>query len=293
VSSQLPPAASAAAKPATSSSASSTGGWHATLSLGYQRRGGRTVLAERHRHGPLTVQRSFYPEGAVCHNYLLHPPGGVVGGDRLDISVNVAPGAHALITTPGATKLYRSAGPLAMLQQTLRVQPQATLEWLPQENILFPGANVALQTRVELQPGSRFIGWEMHCLGRPVINERFDSGHALLGLALLRAQRPLLLERLRVHGQQGLNGPAGLRGHPISATLLATPANKADLALCQQLLAAQPDSNIAATLIDDLLIVRHLGNDSAHAAKLLRQLWEILRQPLLGIAPCRPRIWAT
>lgn len=280
------------AKPTESDTDPANAGWQARLSLGYQRRGDKTVLAERQRHGPLSIQRSFYPEPNICHNYLLHPPGGIVGGDRLDIQVDVGCAAHALITTPGAAKLYRSAGPLARVQQTLTVQPGATLEWLPQENILFPGANVGLQTRINLHADSRFIGWELHCLGRPAINERFAHGHALLGLQLYRQQQPLLLECLRVNGDN-LDGPAGLRGQPIIATLLATPAKPEHLARCRTALQAQADSGFVATLIDDLLILRYLGDDSAHAANTLRSLWELLRQPLLGVAPCRPRIWAT
>jgi len=285
--SKLPPTTHAAARTKLPD------GWQARLTLGYQRRGERTVLANRRRHGPLAVQRSFYPEGAVCHNYLLHPPGGVVGGDRLDIEVDVGSGAHTLITTPGAAKLYRSAGPLAHVQQTLTLQSGATLEWLPQENILFPGANVTLQTRIDLQPDSHFIGWELHCLGRPVINELFEHGHASLGLSLYRDGRPLLLERLRINQRSDLDGPAGLRSHPVSATLLATPANRQQLALCQDYLRPLEDSGFSATLIDDLLILRHLGDDNARAATVLRALWELLRQPLLGVAACRPRIWAT
>jgi urease accessory protein len=182
---------------------------------------------------------------------------------------------------------------LARIQQTLSLQAGATLEWLPQENILFPGANVALQTRIELQADSRFIGWELHCLGRPVIGERFEHGQATLGLELYRDQRPLVLERLRVHGSGALDGPAGLRGQPIIAPLLATPANSEHLALCREYLQAQSDSGFVATLIDDVLILRHLGDNSTRAAGTLRALWAMLRQPLLGLAACPPRIWAT
>lgn len=268
-------------------------GWQARLSLGYQHRGNRTVLAERHRQGPLAIQRSFHPEGPVCHNYLLHPPGGIVGGDQLQIGVDVSPRAHALITAPGAAKIYRSAGPIAGIKQTLRLAPGATLEWLPQENILFPGARVELQTRIELSPGSRFIGWEVHCLGRPVIGEAFNEGHALLGLELYRDQRPLLVERLRVAGEQSLNGAAGLRGHPITATLIATPATREHLSLALDHLQTEHDTLCAATLVDDVLLIRHLGNDAAVATRQLRELWALLRKPLLGVGPCPPRIWAT
>jgi urease accessory protein len=133
-------------------------GWLARLNVGFEHRDGRTVLATKEHSGPLTVQRPFYPEGEVCHLYLLHPPGGIVGGDRLEIRLQVATGAHALVTTPGAAKFYRSAGALATQRQSLRVADGGLLEWLPQENILFPGAIMRIETDIALVGDGRFSG---------------------------------------------------------------------------------------------------------------------------------------
>jgi len=144
-----------------------TTGWQACLELGFEKRGLRTVAAQRRHYGPLAVQRPFYPEGDVCHLYLLHPPGGVVGGDTLDIRVRAGTGARALVTTPGATKFYRSAGATAAVTQTLQVDAGAVLEWLPQEAILFQGAVARQQTCIELAAGACFAGWDILCLGRP------------------------------------------------------------------------------------------------------------------------------
>ena len=188
-------------------------GWHASLHLGFEPRGGRTVLATRRQRGPLAVQRAFYPEGDICHLYLLHPPGGVVGGDRLDIDVGVADGAHALITTPGASKFYRSAGPEARQHQRLTVGDGGTLEWFPQENILFPGANLRTGTDIDLSGNARFLGWEILSLGRPVISERFEHGSADLGLRVQRDGQPILIDRLRLGSKPDLDGLSGLRGY--------------------------------------------------------------------------------
>ncbi|MDO8773059.1 MAG: urease accessory protein UreD, partial [Burkholderiaceae bacterium] len=105
--------------------------WLARLQLDYALEAGRSVV--RHRHdGPLRILQSLYPEGdAVCHNVLVHPPGGLVGGDTLDITAAVAPGAHALVTTPGATRFYKSAGELALQRTHLTLADGARLEWLP------------------------------------------------------------------------------------------------------------------------------------------------------------------
>lgn len=112
-------------------------GWLADIALRYELKRGKTCLTEKRHLGPLMVQRPFYPEQGVAHTYLLHPPGGVVGGDTLSININVQPYAHALLTTPGATKFYRSAGGTASQTQTLTVAQEGFLEWLPQENIFF------------------------------------------------------------------------------------------------------------------------------------------------------------
>ena len=105
--------------------------WHASLELDYTLSAARTVAHHRHK-GPLRILQSLYPEGdAVCHNVLVHPPGGLVGGDTLDIQTTVATGAHALVTTPGATRFYRSLGELALQRAHVTLAAGARLEWLP------------------------------------------------------------------------------------------------------------------------------------------------------------------
>ena len=251
------------------------------------------MLASRKQRGPLVVQRPFHPEGPVCHTYLLHPPGGVVGGDRLEIEVEVAPGAHALITTPGATKFYRSAGAVAHQSQRLNVAAGGALEWLPQENIFFPGADASVESRVELEAGARFIGWEILCLGRPTVEERFDHGSARLGLQVWRDGRPLLLERLRVEGADALNRPAGLRGRPVSATLAITPADTAMLEAARAALPEAVEGEVGATVVDGLLLVRFLGEQAEEARRCFIPVWRAVRPMLLGREACPPRIWAT
>ena len=221
------------------------------------------------------MQRPFHPEGATCHVYLLHPPGGVVGGDRLDIDVAVRYDAAALVTTPGATKFYRSAGPLAQQIQTLAVEENASLEWFPQENIFFPGANIAVQTRVDLHASSRLIGWELQCLGRPVIGEAFNEGRVDLQLALYRDGHPLLLERLRIRQASDLTGAAKLRGKPVVGSFFATGADRRLLA---QVRAHLPRDRFAATLIDDLLLLRYLGSSTEQARDTFIRVWRAIRE---------------
>ncbi len=228
--------------------------WQARLRLHFEAGPDRTILARREQRGPLAVQRPFYPEGGPCHVYVLHPPGGLVGGDRLEIAVRVGDGAQALITTPGAAKVYRSLGPTAEQTQRLQVAAGGALEWLPQENILFPGAQARLRTELDLEPGAAFIGWEVQCLGRPAIGERFQTGRADLGFYIRRARVPLLLDRLRLADGRGLDGASGLRGYPVTGTLVACPAGPDDLEAVRAGTDAclDPDLPWGATLLGDL-----------------------------------------
>lgn len=276
----------------------SISGWKARLELGYVKRPEKTVLAYRSRRGPLAVQRAFYPEGPACHSYLLHPPGGVVGGDELLIDVSVGTGAQALLTTPGATKFYRSLGQKAIQTQRFTIAKGGCLEWLPQETIFFPGANARLSTCIQLSPQSRYIGWEVHCLGRPTNNEIFDSGQLLFSTELTRDGKALYKERLPIKTIADLNSFAGLNGYPVTATLIALPAPDAVLPLahqhCQAFMSSnQGESFAAPTLLNDVLVVRYLGKSTEQAHKLFRNIWLSIRPLVNGLEAVPPRIWST
>jgi len=266
-------------------------GWRARLRLQLAVAGGRTVLAGRQHEGPLVVQRPFHPEGPVCHLYLVHPPGGVAGGDHLSLEVDAAPGTQSLVTTPAATKLYRSFGArVSRIEQQLVVD-DALLEWLPQETIVFRGARTRLATRVQLAGRARFIGWEILCLGRPASAETFETGSIAQDFELWHEGRPLLLDRLRLQGADAALGAAwGLAGEPVLGTLLAFPADAAMLALARS---HATGPGVAATLVDGVLLVRARGAQGESVRKALEQLWRALRPGLSGRAAIAPRIWAT
>jgi urease accessory protein len=267
-------------------------GWQAELTLGFSRRGDKTVLSSRRQRGPLAVQRPFYPEGEVCHAYVLHPPGGVVGGDALHLHFTVEPAAHALLTTPGATKFYRSAGLQAQQHQHFHVT-DGCLEWLPQENIFFPGAKITLRSAIHLDATAQFIGWEIHSLGRPVIGEPFTQGSALFKTALYRDGKPLLLDRLLIDHEQALHTAAGLRGQPVMATLLATPASVATLEAVRPYCQEMASGSAGVTLLNGVLVVRYLGNSTAQAQRLFRHIWQHIRPLVTGRPAVPPRIWNT
>jgi urease accessory protein len=274
-------------------------GWQAALSLAFERRGGRSVLAGNTHRGPLRVQKALYPEGdGVCQTIVLHPPSGIAGGDQLHISASVAQGAHAQLTTPGAGKWYRSGGAEASQRVDLVLGEGATLEWLPQETIAFDGARAHMETRVALAADSRYIGWDILCLGRAAAGERFANGRFDLFYRVDRGSKPIWLERGGFAGNDPmLASPAGWAGHTVCGTLLCTfpELSQKTAALLESLRSIAPNDGAghAITALPDLLVARYLG-DSSEAARLwFAALWAVLRPACCGRPAILPRIWNT
>ena len=268
-------------------------GWLARLDLRYAPRFAKTVIRQRQHLGPLTLQRPFYPEGEVCHSYILHPPGGVVGGDRLHLSVAVEPAAHALITTPASAKFYRSAGATAQQLQQLRVADGGVLEYLPQDTILFDACRVNTVTHIELSAGARFAGWEILCQGRPASGEEFKSGQCRQVYALYRDGVPLVIERTLLQGGSALQHASwGLAGFPVLGTMLVSGATTLLLALAREA-AANETMLFSASLLQDVLVCRYLGRQGIEARECFARVWAAIRPAWIGRQACRPRIWDT
>ena len=266
--------------------------WRAELELEFLRRRGRTVLARRRHEGPFLVQRPFYSSDGCCHVYLIHPPGGVAGGDELQLDALLDEGACVLFTTPAATKFYRALpGRTARVTQRFRLRA-AVLEWLPQENLFFRGAQVRALTRIDLERDARFIGWEINCYGRPACDERFDAGSLRLSFELWRDGRPLLLDAQRHDGAATTReAPWALAGFAASGCLLAYPCTTALLEQLRTGVTA-PD-RVSLSLVDGVLCCRALGHQGEEVRLLLASVWRTLRQELLSLPADPPRIWAT
>ena len=269
-----------------------TPSWHAELELAYARFGDCTRPVKRRHLGPLRVQKHLYAEGPeVCQHIIVHPPGGIAGGDRLNISARVEQDAWAQITSPGAAKWYRAAGP-AYQQLELQVAAGATLEWLPQETIVYSAAQAELTTSIELEGDARLFYWDVVALGRPASGERFDLGHFQAHLDIRRDGRLLWHERQRITGGDGLlDSPIGLDGHPVFATLLVTGEIDAELLeRCRSLGHAVRGD---LTQLPGLLVARCLASEALLASAWLIDLWRLLRPALLGREAQPPRIWNT
>lgn len=273
--------------------------WHASLSIDYQFESDRTVARFAHE-GPLRVLKSLYPQGdAVCHNVLIHPPGGLVGGDTLDIQVKVANGAHGLITTPGATRFYRSLGEPAVQSTLLQLQSGSRLEWLPLETILYNGCLAENRLRFELAPTAELLAWDITALGLAHAHQAFDNGSLrqhmeFPGVWLEHATMDAKDTRL-------LNSALGLAGQRCMATLLfaagsALDRARRDLALdaARSVLQAHELKNLAGVSSPNpqMLVLRVLAPQGELAMDLLKQVWACWRQTLWGMSATPPRIWA-
>lgn len=273
--------------------------WAGHLHLRYEHRDGRTVARDRH-DGPLRVLQSLHPEGAgICHQVMVHPPGGLVGGDSLHIDVEVEPGAHALLTTPGATRFYRSTGEPASQHARLRLRDSARLEWLPLETIVYPGAQGRNALSIEMAPGSRLIGWDLLALGLPASGQPFDRGCFEQSLAL----QGVWLERGRIAASDTrlLDSPVGWDGQRVLATLFALagegqPERHVD-ALLEAARAVVSGSPLAVRAGVTALpagrggVLRVLAPRVEPAMHLLQAVWGTWRADWMGAAPMTPRIW--
>lgn len=273
--------------------------WHASLQLDYTLEGTRTVA--RHGHnGPLRILQSLYPEGdAVCHNVLAHPPGGLVGGDTLDITATVGPGAHGLVTTPGATRFYRSTGERALQRTHLTLAEGARLEWLPLEALCYNACNAENHLTLNLAPGAECMGWDVTALGLPHAGQPFETGRFVQHI-----EAPgRWLERgvINATDHRLLESPQGLAGHRCMASLffvVGTPLERARRDTALDAARAVMDAHAlkatagATSPNGQVVVVRALAPQVEPAMQLLRQVRAAWRAALWQLCAEPPRIWS-
>ena len=274
--------------------------WPGRLHLHYRRDGDRTVAVDRHE-GPMRVLQPLYPEApVVCHHVLVHPPGGIVGGDTLRIEAHLDARTHAVVTTPGAARFYRSAGALAEQSVAIDVADGARLEWLPLETIAYSGCLARNHVQFTLQGTAQMIGWDVLALGLPA------AGHAYLnGTMEQHLEWPgAWLERGRIDAgdKRLLDSPLGLAGHRTLATMwfasgsaLAPTLSTSLLDMARELAQASPlAASCGATALDERIVVVRL---LAHRTEPALQLWHSIRaawrKAAWSLPPCAPRVWST
>jgi len=233
----------------------------------------------------------------------------LVGGDCLSIDVSLEPRAQVLMTTPSAGKIYRNISGLKQGQHvSLKVSDGAVMEYLPQENIVFDGAEAELSTRVDIDGSGLYIGWELTCLGRFESKELFEAGQLQQSLVITHNDRPLFNDRLYLEAPSDLQtSRAGFQGRHvfgtfvINADILASEAEADASGLTGHLLEFQAQFNerfaglqsVAITQKPGVFIVRALGNKAEQMRQCFEDIWSMVRPKLLGRSACAPRIWRT
>ena len=274
--------------------------WSAQLELDYRRNGERCVVHDRHT-GPLRVLASLYPEAqGVCHNVIVHPPGGIVGGDVLSVDLRLRPGSHALLTTPGATRFYRSAGELASQSVTARLGAGTRLEWLPQETACHSGALATSALHFELEGGAEMIGWDVLSLGLPASEQGFESGRFTQTITLGRvwrehgvidaADRRLLDSPLGLAGYRALGLMWFAAGAPLAVARREALLHAARAACAGHSLRA---TSGATSPHEPAVLLRVLASRVEPVMQLLHAVWAAWRPLAWGLPACPPRIWRT
>ena len=274
--------------------------WRAMLSLSIEKRPQKSVLARTLHEGPLRVQRPFYPESdGCCHVYLLHPPGGMVIGDELEINAEIKSQANALLTTPSAGKIYGAKESDATQSQkvNLSVDAGACLEWLPQETIVFNSARGKLHTRVNLRGDAKFFGWDIVRLGRVASGEDFTQGSCQQSIEIWRDDCPEFIERNKiVAGNELHKGRWGLADRNSTGTLFATVVldrNAVD-SLYDKLQALTSDTCLwGLSQKEGVFLARYLGNSITHCRKGFELIWRETRVHFNNKNAVVPRIWNT
>lgn len=274
--------------------------WLALYSGEFYLRDGQTRMGKTQHFGPLRVQRPFFPEGPeTLHLYLLHPPGGLVGGDHLSINLHGKKNSHILMTTPSAGKLYHNISDLSQGQRVIvKVEDNAIVEYLPQENIIFNGAHGVLDTTVEIDGAGIFMGWEITCLGRPESQELFESGSLIQSLMVYKSGKPLFLDRVNLQAESRLmSGKSGFQNLNLFGTFIITADVEFDYGAWQesmnQSLKEKRGGTIAITQKPGVLIARILGSHTESMRQAFESLWQVLRPLVINKQASTPRIWLT
>ncbi|WP_180108536.1 urease accessory protein UreD [Acinetobacter sp. YH12147] len=276
--------------------------WFAQLELGFKGAKNRTVLEHRKHHGPVRVQKMLWPEKTgVCHAIIVHPPAGIAGGDHLTFQMSAEQAAHALVTTPGAGKWYKTNQKQAFQHIDITVKDTSIFEWLPQETMLFNGANANSETRVVLEDSASFIGWDMLVLGRQARHETFTEGSYQNRFQLYRNNKLLVTDRLSFSGNdRWLSSCLGMSGHAVMASFWAVPPEKfrSKFYLDQQIdqireLIMRMDIKVTLTLLDDVVTARYLGDDVRQCHDAFAAIRAKLRRYWFDLDEEFPRIWRT
>ncbi len=274
-------------------------GWQGHLQLTYRYNRAKTQAVQHQGTAPLKVQRSFYPEDeAICHNTILHTAGGVVGGDGLQIDINLQPQARAVITTAAAGKIYGGNGIPATQQIIQNIEDGACLEWLPQETIVFNQAIFHQHLRVNLAATASWLGWQIDRFGRTARGEKFTHGEWKSATEVYRQGKPVWIDRQLLSGDKMVDSIHSLAGYPIVGNLawIGDESISGDRLIKNLVIEARSlfggeSSKIGVTRLTEGLLCRYRGDSTTEVRQWFTAVWHLLRHSFLHSPPIHLRVW--
>ncbi len=277
----------------TNSNTASSNNWHGKLNLIYANSQDKTQVIHSYYQAPLKVQRPFYPESdAICHSVILHTAGGVVGGDKLSCDFHLEPKSQVLITTAAATKIYRSNDLQARQNIDVKLDIDTSLEWLPQETIVFDGANYRQDLRVELAKNATFLGWEITRFGRSARGEKFLQGEWRSNTEIWQEGKPLWIDRQWIPGcEEVFYSPHGLAGKPVVGTLVWVGNSVSPEIVTQARNLRSCVGDVGVTRLEHGFLCRYRGSVSSEVRNWFIDVWQLLRRSFLNRDVCIPRVW--
>jgi urease accessory protein len=271
---------------------------HGVAEIGFACRDGATRLTHLHQQNPLRVLFPVPLAGEIPTAVIVTTSGGLVAGDRLDLSVRLEPGAAAHVTASAAEKLYRSTGATTEIAQSLAIEERGWLEFLPPETILFDGVRLRRMTRVDLAPEAGFLGGGILVFGRRAHGERYTHGLLHEAWQVRRAGALVWGDALHLDGDIAalMADSACFDNAAACATMILAPPVEgatAYLDAARDLLArsATDDCRAGVTVVGGLLVARWLARDAFALRRSYADLACHLRQAAMGLPPRLPRLW--
>ena len=268
--------------------------------VGFAVRDGTTRLAHLYQHDPMRVLFPPSERGEPPVAVLVTTSGGLVAGDRISITMRLEPGAAAHLTTAAAEKIYRSHGAAARIEQSLSVDSDGWLEYLPPETILFDNARLRRHSTVALAPGAGFLGGGILVFGRRARGEAFTHGLLHERWEVWRAGALVWGDALHLDGDIAalMADPACFDAAAAYATLLLAPRDGeprrfVDKARAVQRLALVDGLRGGVTAVNGVLVARWLAADPLRLRHAYAELACHLRQAAMGLPPRLPRLWHT
>ena len=261
------------------------------LRLRFARSGGNTILAQSRFSLPLQVLTPLTLADGASYLMLLNPTGGVLGGDHLITEILQEAGTHVCLTTPSATRIYRTAEKPAILETVIRVGEGATLEYFPDHVIPHKGSSLRQSVRIEMARGSRAIVLDSMASGRVAHGERWAFTELDSRTEVYALGRPVYLNRTRIAPATKRPDRLGLMEEFDYLSCVGVfadefPRWKELSAAMNDGLKSTPQIHGGATVLSrGGCVARFLARSAFDMTLANKQLWDAAREQLAGLPP--------